>query len=178
MTSRIRWQDDPETGEATGCAGTLDPAAFRIWEASEGGEWLLTSILPGHQGARTYGATPDELKAEAERWLERFVSSLGAVFPEPAYEFDEGGRPVEVIFAPGRRVRFAHPGNGYPGDAEQASRLLTVGEVYVIDWSDIGFSKTRLSLAGIDSHGQGFNSVLFEPVADQEPVPHKPEEES
>lgn len=85
---------------------------------------------------------------------------------DPARHYKD--RPVEVIFAPGRRVRFAHPGNGYPADGEQAARLLTAGEIYVIDWSDIGFSKTRISLAGVDSHGQGFNSVLFEPVASED----------
>jgi hypothetical protein len=110
------------------------------------------------------------LKPHAERWLEQFTSLLGAVFEDEISD-DEDGRPVEVIFAPGRRVRFAHPGNGYPADGEQAARLLTVGEVYVIDWSDIGFSKTRISLAGIDSHGQGFNSVLFEPVDDSGAAP-------
>ena len=77
------------------------------------------------------------------------------------------GKAFEALYAPGRRVRFAHPDGGYPGDGEQAAALLAVGEVYVIDWSDIGFSKTRISLAGIDSHGQGFNSVLFEPVDDE-----------
>ena len=165
MTDRIRWERDGTEGYV----GTVASRVFALWPPEEDdGEWLLTTALTGMEGERRYGA-PDELKAEAERWLERFVSSLGAVFPEDEISDDEDeGRPVEVIFAPGRRVRFAHPGSGYPGDGEQASLLLAVGEVYVIDWSDIGFSKTRISLAGIDSHGQGFNSVLFEPVDDEE----------
>jgi hypothetical protein len=49
-----------------------------------------------------------------------------------------------------------------------AARFLTPGEVYVIEQADIGSASTRLLLAGIDTHGQGFNSVLFEPVDDQE----------
>ena len=48
-----------------------------------------------------------------------------------------------------------------------AARLLTPGEVYTIEWSDVGSSSTRLRLAGIETRGQGFNSVLFEPVPDE-----------
>jgi len=58
-----------------------------------------------------------------------------------------------------------------------AAALLTPGEVYTIAWSDIGFSSSSLGLAGVEAYGQGFNSVLFEPVNDEEPVPPHPEEE-
>ena len=53
-----------------------------------------------------------QLKAEAERWLAEFVTSLGAVFPEPGFTFpcdDEDDEPLEVRFAAGTRVRFAYP---------------------------------------------------------------------
>lgn len=76
---------------------------------------------------------------------------------------DPGGRPVEVIFAPGRRVRFAYPGNGYPGDGAKAREILTLGAAYRIEWSDVGQSKTTLGLLGVEGT---FNSVLFEPVDD------------
>jgi len=65
---------------------------------------------------------------------------------------------------PGRRVRFDYPHGGYPADQKMAAAFLTPGEVYVIAWSDVGFASTRLGLAGIETNGQGFNSVLFEPV--------------
>lgn len=80
---RIRWEDFP-AGQAAGYVGTLNPAVFRIWEPeNDDGEWMLTAAaLPGAAGEQRYGSSPDELKAEAERWLEEFVSSLGAVFPE------------------------------------------------------------------------------------------------
>ncbi|HZR50154.1 MAG TPA: hypothetical protein VFB06_11600 [Streptosporangiaceae bacterium] len=81
---RIRWHDEPETGESMGSVGTLDPAVFRIWAPEEeGGEWMLTAaMLPGFVGRRFHAGSPAELKAEAERWLAGFVSSLGAIFPE------------------------------------------------------------------------------------------------
>jgi hypothetical protein len=72
------------------------------------------------------------------------------------------GAAFEALYAPGRRVRFDHPDYGYPADQEQAAALLTPGETYTIDWSDVGFTSTRISVAGVDSRGQGFNSVLFE----------------
>ena len=83
---RIRWQDDVlGSGEADGFTGTLDPPAFAIWKPPQaGGEWVLTSNLPGQEHDRGFDVTPGKLKAVAERWLAEFVSSLGAVFPEDA----------------------------------------------------------------------------------------------
>jgi hypothetical protein len=79
--TRIRWED-AGNGESAGYPGTLDTAVFRIWTPEEGnGEWLLTAaMLPDAHGQRRYGSGPDVLKAEAERWLEEFVTSLGAVY--------------------------------------------------------------------------------------------------
>ena len=45
-----------------------------------------------------------------------------------------------------------------------AARLLVPGEVYTVTWAEVGQSRTHLALAGIDTHGQGFNSVLFDPA--------------
>jgi hypothetical protein len=86
------------------------------------------------------------------------------------------GEAFEALYAPGRRVRFTRPDGGYPADQEMAAALLTPGETYTIDWSDVGFTSTRIALAGVDSRGQGFNSVLFESVDEPEPVPQQPEE--
>ena len=171
--TRIRWHHDGTEG----FVGTVGSRVFALWPPEgDDGEWLLTAALTGMEGERRYG-TPDELKAEAERWLERFVSSLGAVFPdEPGTMFADvtDGEAYEEAFrarhAPGRRVRFARPDAGYPADQEMAAGLLTPGEVYVIAWSDSGFSSSSLGLAGIES-GPGFNSVLFEPVDDETPAP-------
>ena len=56
--------------------------------------------LPGsdHRASEiTQGASPEKLKAEAERWLEEFISSLGAIFPgDDENEFsDEDEEPHE-----------------------------------------------------------------------------------
>ena len=88
-TKRIRWHDEDGSRDfaaLTGYIGTVDVPQFKIYEPDDrggehGAEWLLTSRLPGQDSAR-YADDPDKLKAEAERWLERFVQSLGAIFPE------------------------------------------------------------------------------------------------
>lgn len=80
--ARIRWR--PETSLVPGHAGhvgALDQALFRIYGPdSPDGEYMLTTALPGMEDCRSWGAE-DEVKAEAERWLTKFASSLGAVFP-------------------------------------------------------------------------------------------------
>ncbi len=170
MTNRIRWtgsRDSPGDPAFTGHAGGLY-ALFKIWPPEDpGDEWLLTAALPGKEGERLYGF-PVDLKLEAERWLEEFVSSLGAIFPEYEISDDEDREPVEVRFAAGRRVRYAHPDAGYPGEAEDAAKALTLGEVYVIAWADIGQSRTNLNLYRDGKPAGRFNSVFFEPADDQE----------
>lgn len=80
---RIRWEEALD-GETIGYIGTLPLPAFRIYSPDAAhGNWLLSiRLAPGNEFV--YGASMDELKAEAERWLAGFVSSLGAVFFEPA----------------------------------------------------------------------------------------------
>jgi len=87
MTEHIRWQDDQPyggiRGSLIGYAVGLTAEAFRIYPpSSHTPRWTLSSYYPIALGERRYADDPDELKAEAETWLERFVSSLGAVFPE------------------------------------------------------------------------------------------------
>src|SRR5580704_17990200 len=83
---RIRWTDETVNGHlvTAGYAGTFAEAAFRLY-GPEGAQerWLLATRLIAGTGFIP-ADTPDELKAEAERWLTRFVSSLGAVFPDTA----------------------------------------------------------------------------------------------
>lgn len=82
MAERIRWENTP-VGTVSGHVGSIEQETFAIWEPPQAsGEWVLESDLPGLGGARCYGDDPDALKAEAERWLAGFVSSLGAIFPD------------------------------------------------------------------------------------------------
>jgi hypothetical protein len=93
MTERIRWEPtrhsdlDGEDGGWDGKVGTLEPLAFQVWRSNCDfrdvvlGEWVLSIRLPGPLSEQLpHGHDPEALKAEAEKWLERFVSSLGAVF--------------------------------------------------------------------------------------------------
>ena len=84
-TKRIRWTDSRSSADDPAFAGHVGDLCtlFKIWPPDDpGDEWLLTAALPGKEGERLYGF-PTDLKAEAERWLAEFVTSLGAVFPEP-----------------------------------------------------------------------------------------------
>lgn len=163
--ARIRWTDESPQEFVTlaGRVGTRDEPAFRIFGPDGyNSRWLL-SIRLAASSEFTYGADPDDLKLEAERWLEEFVSSLGAIFSADAFEFEEDDEPLEVRYAPGAFVRYQHPDAGWPGEQDEARELLTHGRLYRVAWIDIGQSKTRIGLAGVK--GAGFNSVLFEPVA-------------
>jgi hypothetical protein len=93
-TARIRWErnDDGSTVTAAheGYIGTIGEPQFFIFAPDDRDPWwILTSSLPGLPGAgraerRAHGDDTDQLRAEAEHWLTGFVSSLGAVFPDPA----------------------------------------------------------------------------------------------
>ena len=130
-------------------------------------EWALCTTFPGESAKARYAGDRDgtkavtELKAEAERWLAQFVTSLGAVFPDEAYEFPCCEHDLETAYAPGAFVRYTHPDAGWPGEQEVAREILVFGAAYRIAWSDIGQSKTSLGLVGIEG---AFNSVLFEPA--------------
>jgi hypothetical protein len=98
-TSRIRWERELNPGSFRACpgyAGAIDLPVFDIYKPAPGGaDYVLTTALAGMASKRAHG-TPDELKAEAEKWLAGFAASLGAVFPDGA---DWG-------------VRFAHQQDG------------------------------------------------------------------
>ena len=78
---RIRWEDGgSEMIALCGHVGGLSATVFRIlrpWSTFE--HWAVSCTLAGSGPVRR-GNGPEELKAQAERWLEEFVSSLGAVF--------------------------------------------------------------------------------------------------
>ena len=81
-TGRIRWQDDGLSGNYVGYVGTLTESAFRIYSPDTAHETWLLSVRVAAGSEFFYGDGLEPLKAEAERWLAEFVSSLGAVFPE------------------------------------------------------------------------------------------------
>jgi hypothetical protein len=81
-TPRIRWE---RTGYGwNGSVGLVEGWPFQIWGAvNSTGAWRLKSDLAGQQKRSLFRDDPDELKAEAERWLEEFIASLGASFSPP-----------------------------------------------------------------------------------------------
>ena len=81
-TKRIRWEDGLQ-GCRTGYVGTRERRAFTIWPPlNDADKWMLDCAFSDVPDDRAFGDGPGELKAEAERWLAEFVSSLGAVFPD------------------------------------------------------------------------------------------------
>lgn len=62
-------------------------------------------------------------------------------------------------------ARFAHPGNGYKGDQDQAAEHLTAGKVYALTGIDVGRSSSRLFLDIPDGPQSGFNTVMFDPAS-------------
>lgn len=110
--ARIRWEKH-ETGSAvmayTGYVGAAGLGVFAIFEPEVANDdHVLTAALPGMGNKRSYG-TPDELKAEAERWLTEFAGSLGALFPElrtVSYDLSDSARRRALIAALGGWGRF------------------------------------------------------------------------
>ena len=87
-TKRIRWKPtEPGGDDRFGYVGARDRALFTLWSPREDGVWAVSAAIPGIAQEDTecrWGASREEAMAEAEQWLEQFISSLGAVFPESA----------------------------------------------------------------------------------------------
>jgi hypothetical protein len=79
---RIRWEG--EADRLRGYIGETDPLRLTITgPVGDCDWWQLQAWIPGVAGSTTAtSGGPDDLKAEAERWLEEFTVSLGAVFPD------------------------------------------------------------------------------------------------
>jgi hypothetical protein len=86
ITPHIRWEISPGGKSILGYAGTLGPWAFQIWTAANIGQWCLITQMPGMADLRSQDPDPEALKAEAEKLLAEFVTSLGAIFPNPEAE--------------------------------------------------------------------------------------------
>jgi len=79
MTERIRWEP-LLGGNFDGYVGTMTSPMFEVFSVNMVQPWVVRSdLLAGY----STGTHPDDLKAEAERWLEEFVASIGAIFPTP-----------------------------------------------------------------------------------------------
>jgi hypothetical protein len=123
-TKRIRWEPTVEGDSLIGYVGTLEPDIFLIWHANAGpGEWRLTSHLPGQHEYHLYRDVAGILKAEAERWLEEFAASLGAMFPDALRAEVEDHRDTHYDLA---------GDHGELGHVEQAERAY--GRVEALDW--------------------------------------------
>jgi hypothetical protein len=125
-TSRIRWETG-QFGNLVGYAGTVESWAFQVWHISddEDSHWSLISSLPD---VANWNATdpddPEALKAEAERWLERFVSSLGAIFPDRLREAVTSERDAHRMMA----------GEGHGDCPHSWSSHTSCGSARALDW--------------------------------------------
>ena len=129
-SARIRWEDkipgnnDVYNVASIGYVGTVEESAFIIYTPDEAhAGWLLSvRLVPGSKFI--YGASPEEMKSKAERWLKEFVTSLGTAFPAGSSDEDEARqappakRPVltsmyvfDVLYSAG----FTPWGSGGPG---------------------------------------------------------------
>jgi len=131
VTGLLRW----ETGTYRnwlGYAGTAEHWLFQVSVRAcpdNGGRWLLASTLPGQRALAVPGDC-DELKAEAERLLRKWASSIGAVLPGPPESLTADGTVCEwsvddavsggsICCGRVSRYRVERPDGGegyYPGD--------------------------------------------------------------
>jgi hypothetical protein len=83
-TARIRWYEDGalQVWSGFGHAGQAGAQLFTIAAPLPGSDsgYLLMSRLPGMEDFGCSRPRLEDAQAEAERWLEEFVSSLGASF--------------------------------------------------------------------------------------------------
>lgn len=67
---------------------------------------------------------------------------------------------MDIYSPPGTRVKFSHPTAGYQYDQKLARENLTVGNVYVVEYTEVGSCHTAVYLKGFGN--KRFNSVMFE----------------
>lgn len=66
---------------------------------------------------------------------------------------------MDVYSKPGSKVRFANPDSGRDYDIKLAKKELKVGQIYTIDYTDVGSWHTDVYL--VEKPGIPFNSVHF-----------------
>jgi hypothetical protein len=124
--TRIRWEPNGHSG-FLGYAGTLTDSdwLFQVWRLDAvTGTWRLSSSLAGQFAWDLDHDGPDELKATAERWLEEFVSSLGAVFPDRLREAGTSERDAHRMMA----------GEGHGDCPHSWSSHTSCGSARALDW--------------------------------------------
>lgn len=88
-TGRIRWEPNADGDVLMGYIGSRPGIAFRIYAPDhQNCQWLLSVRLVAdakfiYASDRDEAKAIPELKNRAERWLEEFTSSLGAIFGVP-----------------------------------------------------------------------------------------------
>ena len=140
-TARIRWEATT-SGSARGYVGSMDYPMFRILKGSTVGRWYLDAGVLGHYGhVADDPADPEALKPKAEHWLEDFVSSLGAVFPDRLR--------AAILFE-----RDAHNiAAGDEGDCSHPWRPETsCGAASALDWVLVKIGEATPSVAGTEEN--------------------------
>ncbi len=145
-TTRIRWHHvDGTVVEWFGYVGTVtETALFQILhpvakptEAIMGSrfdEWALCTTFPGESAKARYAGDRDgtkavtELKAEAERWLEEFAASLGAIFPPEQAHWSQLREHVREERAAQDQLAADHEESGHDWQTERA-----YGAVLILD---------------------------------------------
>ena len=126
-TERLRWEPG-EDGILFGYSGTLKTQAFVICPPGSPGEfWMISTSFP--LGQPRYVSSEGEARKAAERWLEEFVTSLGAVFPAGPLTDDQRWQVGEArdLLARWDRERFSE--DGYAAErtlADQVRILLAI----------------------------------------------------
>ncbi len=156
-TKRVRWRagDRDEIVAWFGYAGTVNTCLFQILRPLKNGtpghrfdDWALCATFPGARSARyAYSLEApqavEELKEQAERWLEEFAASLGASFRSQAttdVERVEGAANVLERRYPGTRPEplqdamdtlwsIARSWRRQPADAAEAAEPATAVKV-------------------------------------------------
>ena len=126
-SARIRWERRGSLKDWTGYIG--GEMLFHIFTAGrDRATWAMVNSLPGMSDQIARGIVADDpnadkLKAEAERWLEEFVVSLGAIFPDALREVIKMERDAQD----GRAAE--HAEYGRDARSEQC-----YAEVKTLDW--------------------------------------------
>lgn len=69
---------------------------------------------------------------------------------------------MNIYAEEGDKVVFAHLNLGYEGDRIRAQKYLKEGQIYTVDWTDVGDWYSYVYLQEIPN--QPFNTVMFEDV--------------
>lgn len=165
-TACIRWEDTASVIDAIasrGFVGKLERRSFIIYKPEfDGGQYRLLCLIGDRDGESLHADDPDELKATAERWLEEFISSLGASFGGPdAIERWQDVRDGDLVLLDDELVT-----------AECVSICQKPwGDGTTFTAADISHRLENGVLVTSERHGDRFTAV-------RRPVPPHPEEEA